>query len=88
MLKLVYDRFMLSIQRADGSWEGMWGVGFTYGTWFGVEGLLDAGLAPRFEMMERSKEPLDKDRSIISIGIPEDVKLRCMSHPLSPATIL
>ncbi|KAM6463418.1 lanosterol synthase isoform 2-T2 [Liasis olivaceus] len=24
-------------QRADGSWEGKWGVCFTYGTWFGLE---------------------------------------------------
>lgn len=36
-------KFMLSIQRPDGSWEGMWGICFTYGTWFGVEGLIDAG---------------------------------------------
>ena len=25
---------MLSIQRKDGSWEGMWGICFTYGTWY------------------------------------------------------
>uniref|UniRef100_A0A8C5QGC3 Terpene cyclase/mutase family member n=1 Tax=Leptobrachium leishanense TaxID=445787 RepID=A0A8C5QGC3_9ANUR len=25
------------IQRDDGSWEGSWGVCFTYGTWFGLE---------------------------------------------------
>lgn len=37
-------RFMKSVQRADGSWEGSWGVCFTYGTWFGVRGLLAAGL--------------------------------------------
>lgn len=30
-------------QRADGSWYGGWGICFTYGTWFGVEGLLAAG---------------------------------------------
>lgn len=24
-------------QQADGSWEGSWGVCFTYGTWFGLE---------------------------------------------------
>ncbi|XP_058283396.1 lanosterol synthase isoform X2 [Hylobates moloch] len=24
-------------QRSDGSWEGSWGVCFTYGTWFGLE---------------------------------------------------
>jgi lanosterol synthase len=31
--------YILSIQRSDGSWEGSWGVCFTYGTWFGLEGL-------------------------------------------------
>ncbi|XP_075463510.1 lanosterol synthase isoform X2 [Ascaphus truei] len=25
------------VQREDGSWEGSWGVCFTYGTWFGLE---------------------------------------------------
>ena len=36
-------KFLLSIQRTDGSWYGSWGVCFTYGTWFGVEGLLASG---------------------------------------------
>lgn len=31
--------FILSIQRPDGSWYGSWAVCFTYGTWFGIEGL-------------------------------------------------
>lgn len=31
-------------QRADGSFEGAWAVCFTYGTWFGVSGLLAAGV--------------------------------------------
>ena len=31
-------------QRVDGSWEGSWGVCFTYGTWFGVLGLKAAGV--------------------------------------------
>nr|XP_036879554.1 lanosterol synthase [Manis javanica] len=30
-------------QRADGSWEGSWGVCFTYGTWFGLEALACMG---------------------------------------------
>jgi squalene/oxidosqualene cyclase-like protein len=33
------ERFLLHSQRPDGSWEGFWGVCFTYGTWFGVKGL-------------------------------------------------
>eukprot|EP00752_Nemacystus_decipiens_P008292 g7413.t1 len=36
-------RFIRSIQRPDGSWYGSWGCCFTYGTWFGVEGLISAG---------------------------------------------
>nr|XP_015797352.2 lanosterol synthase [Nothobranchius furzeri] len=29
--------FCRRMQRPDGSWEGSWGVCFTYGTWFGLE---------------------------------------------------
>ena len=36
-------KFLLSIQREDGSWYGSWGVCFTYACWFGVEGLVAAG---------------------------------------------
>lgn len=35
--------FLLSIQRPDGSWYGSWAICFTYGTWFGVKGLLATG---------------------------------------------
>jgi squalene/oxidosqualene cyclase-like protein len=35
--------FLKSIQRKDGSWYGSWGNCFTYGTWFGIEGLVAAG---------------------------------------------
>lgn len=35
--------FLKSIQRRDGSWYGSWACCFTYGTWFGVEGLVAAG---------------------------------------------
>ena len=34
--------FVLRAQRPDGSWEGSWGVCFTYGTWFAVLGLAAA----------------------------------------------
>uniref|UniRef100_A0A2K6KVP5 Terpene cyclase/mutase family member n=1 Tax=Rhinopithecus bieti TaxID=61621 RepID=A0A2K6KVP5_RHIBE len=33
-------------QRADGSWEGSWGVCFTYGTWFGLEAFACMGACP------------------------------------------
>jgi len=36
-------QFIKNVQRTDGSWKGSWGVCFTYGTWFGVEGLIAAG---------------------------------------------
>ncbi|XAR54256.1 Cycloartenol synthase [Bertholletia excelsa] len=35
--------FIEKIQASDGSWYGSWGVCFTYGTWFGVRGLVAAG---------------------------------------------
>ncbi|PKA53444.1 Cycloartenol Synthase [Apostasia shenzhenica] len=35
--------FIEKIQRPDGSWYGSWGICFTYGTWFGVAGLVAAG---------------------------------------------
>jgi squalene/oxidosqualene cyclase-like protein len=37
-------RFIKRMQMPDGSFEGSWAVCFTYGTWFGVCGLLDAGV--------------------------------------------
>lgn len=37
-------RFLKEKQREDGSFEGSWAVCFTYGTWFGVWGLLAAGM--------------------------------------------
>ncbi|RHN53195.1 putative cycloartenol synthase [Medicago truncatula] len=35
--------YIESIQWADGSWYGSWGICFTYGTWFGIKGLIAAG---------------------------------------------
>nr|XP_029154262.1 probable oxidosqualene cyclase isoform X4 [Arachis hypogaea] len=35
--------YIQSIQLPDGSWYGSWGICFTYGTWFGIKGLIDAG---------------------------------------------
>jgi lanosterol synthase len=47
-------RFLLNRQRADGSFEGSWAVCFTYGTWFGVSGLLAAGASPNDEAIARA----------------------------------
>jgi len=35
--------FIESMQRRDGSWYGCWGSCFTYGCWFGIEGLVVSG---------------------------------------------
>jgi lanosterol synthase len=34
-------------QRPDGAWPGAWGVCFSYGTMFGIRGLLAAGASPQ-----------------------------------------
>ncbi|KAK7277440.1 hypothetical protein RJT34_22453 [Clitoria ternatea] len=36
-------KYIESIQLADGSWYGSWGICYTYGTWFGIKGLTAAG---------------------------------------------
>jgi len=46
--------FLLRRQRDDGSWEGSWGVCFTYGTWFGVKGLRAAGLPADHAVLQRA----------------------------------
>jgi lanosterol synthase len=40
-------KYICDLQRPDGSWEGSWGVCFTYGTWFGLEAL--AAFGRRFD---------------------------------------
>jgi len=47
-------RFLQAAQRVDGSWEGSWGVCFTYGTWFGILGLKAAGMAVTAPQIERA----------------------------------
>ncbi|KAG5606934.1 hypothetical protein H5410_028426 [Solanum commersonii] len=36
-------QFIQTIQLPDGSWYGSWGVCYTYGTWFGISGLVAGG---------------------------------------------
>nr|AZS32327.1 oxidosqualene cyclase [Lagerstroemia speciosa] len=36
-------RFIEETQNPDGSWYGCWGICYTYGTWFAVEGLAASG---------------------------------------------
>ncbi|PIN02910.1 Oxidosqualene-lanosterol cyclase [Handroanthus impetiginosus] len=36
-------QYIESTQESDGSWYGRWGICYTYGTWFAVEGLVACG---------------------------------------------
>jgi squalene/oxidosqualene cyclase-like protein len=46
--------YLLARQRPDGSFEGSWGVCFTYATRFGIEGLRAAGLPTEHEAIRRA----------------------------------
>ncbi len=46
--------FIRREQRADGSWEGFWGVNFIYGTMYCVEGLRAAGVPRRDPAITRA----------------------------------
>jgi len=46
--------FIKSKQLADGSWLGSWGVCFTYGTWFAMEGLITAAENPESLCIQRA----------------------------------
>jgi len=48
------ESFLRQCQRDDGSWEGSWGVCFTYGTWFGVRGLCAASAPKGDPALERA----------------------------------
>jgi squalene/oxidosqualene cyclase-like protein len=48
--------YILRAQRGDGSWEGSWGICFTYGTWFGTWGLRAAGLAADHPALARAAD--------------------------------
>jgi squalene/oxidosqualene cyclase-like protein len=49
-------RFLTRRQRPDGSFEGSFGVCFTYGTWFGVGGLLAGGVRRHDARIRRAAE--------------------------------
>jgi len=53
------ERFIRKIQRADGSWEGSWGVCFSYGAWFGTAGLIAAGARPGDPALRRAADYLE-----------------------------
>jgi cycloartenol synthase len=37
------QNFIQTIQLPNGSWYGSWGICYTYGTWFGIKGLIASG---------------------------------------------
>ena len=41
-------------QRTDGSWPGFWGIHYTYGTLFGITGLLASGAKRNDEAILRA----------------------------------
>ncbi|HZW90942.1 MAG TPA: 2,3-oxidosqualene cyclase [Myxococcaceae bacterium] len=52
------ERFIRQVQRTDGSWEGSWGVCFSYGAWFGTAGLIAAGARPDDPALQRAADYL------------------------------
>ncbi len=46
--------FLRRAQLPDGSFEGSWAVCFTYGTWFGVSGLLAGGVSSEDRAVKRA----------------------------------
>ena len=53
------ERFIRKVQRTDGSWEGSWGVCFSYGAWFGTAGLIAAGARPGDPALRRAADYLE-----------------------------
>lgn len=52
--------YLFSRQRPDGSFEGCWGICFTYGTWFGIEGMRAAGVRNSHERIVRAVNFLEQ----------------------------
>jgi squalene/oxidosqualene cyclase-like protein len=52
--------YLFAQQRDDGSFEGSWAICFTYGTWFGIEGLRAAGLPAEHPRIVRACDFLER----------------------------
>jgi lanosterol synthase len=50
------ERRLRRLQQRDGSWRGVWGVQFVYGTLFGIRGLMAAGAPPEDPAVRRACE--------------------------------
>lgn len=66
-------KYLRKQQRDDASWEGSWGVCFTYGTWFGITGLRAAGAASDDPAIARACEFL-RSRQLRDGGWGEQVE--------------
>ena len=57
-------RRLRALQRPDGSWRGVWGVHFVYGTMFGLRGLVAAGASVHDSAVRRGcRWLLDRQRA-------------------------
>ncbi|MBX3273186.1 MAG: hypothetical protein KF729_23175 [Sandaracinaceae bacterium] len=73
-----------ALQRPDGSFEGMWGVHFVYGTMFGIRGLLAAGVPVTDPRIRRARQwLLERQRPDGGWGEHADSVLegRYVEHP-------
>ncbi len=50
------DAWLRRAQERDGSWRGVWGVQFIYGTFFGIRGLLAAGAPPDDPALQSARQ--------------------------------
>ncbi len=78
------QKFLLQNQRNDGSFEGSWGVCFTYGTWFGVNGLLASGLSAEHPALVRARGFLESVQRADG-GFGESIK-NCETRSYDPDT--
>ncbi len=49
------ERRLRGLQSADGSFRGVWGVHYLYGTWFGIRGLMAAGAGREDPAVRRAR---------------------------------
>ncbi len=77
-------QFILNEQREDGSFEGSWGVCFTYGTWFGVSGLRAAKIPTSDPALLKAAEFL-RSKQRDDGGWGESVK-NCLTRSYDPDT--
>ena len=78
------EQYLRRAQRGDGSWEGLWAVCFTYGTWWGVWGLLANAVDPSDEALVRAKDFLLAHQNADGgwgESYASSVERRYVSHP-------